>query len=161
MLFRSHVVTVNDYLAKRDSEWMGRVHRFLGLETAVILTGMSPAARRDAYHADITYGTNNEFGFDYLKDNMAHTLDELVQRGYNFAIVDEVDSILIDEARTPLIISGQAEDSSELYYKIDDVVRHLRKELDYTVDEKAQAATLTDDGVERVEGMLRDRKSVV
>ncbi len=102
-----HVVTVNDYLAKRDSEWMGRVHRFLGLEVDVILSGMTPAQRRKAYAADITYGTNNEFGFDYLRDNMTHTLDDLVQRGHNFAVVDEVDSILIDEARTPLIISGR------------------------------------------------------
>jgi preprotein translocase subunit SecA len=104
-----HVVTVNDYLAKRDSEWMGRVHRFLGLDVGVILAQMTPDERRVAYNADITYGTNNEFGFDYLRDNMAHSLDELVQRGHNFAIVDEVDSILIDEARTPLIISGPAD----------------------------------------------------
>ncbi len=110
-----HVVTVNDYLAKRDSEWMGRVHRFLGLETDVILSGMTPAQRRAAYNADITYGTNNEFGFDYLRDNMTHSLDDLVQRGHNFAIVDEVDSILIDEARTPLIISGPADASSKWY----------------------------------------------
>lgn len=101
-----HVVTVNDYLAKRDSEWMGRVHRFLGLEVGVILSQMSPDERRVAYNADVTYGTNNEFGFDYLRDNMAHALEQLVQRPHNFAIVDEVDSILIDEARTPLIISG-------------------------------------------------------
>ena len=110
-----HVVTVNDYLAKRDSEWMGRVHRFLGLTTDVILGGKSPAERRQAYAADITYGTNNEFGFDYLRDNMAHRVDDLVQRGHNFAIVDEVDSILIDEARTPLIISGPAGGSSDWY----------------------------------------------
>src|SRR6201993_980159 len=103
-----HIVTVNDYLAKRDSEWMGRVHRYLGLDVGVILSQMEPDARRQAYNADITYGTNNEFGFDYLRDNMAHRLDELVQRGHSYAIVDEVDSILIDEARTPLIISGPA-----------------------------------------------------
>lgn len=107
-----HVVTVNDYLAKRDSEWMGRVHRFLGLDVGVILAQMTPDERRVAYNADITYGTNNEFGFDYLRDNMAHSLDDLVQRGHNFAIVDEVDSILIDEARTPLIISGPADGAS-------------------------------------------------
>lgn len=108
----THVVTVNDYLAKRDSEWMGRVHRFLGLDVGVILSQMTPLERRDAYNADITYGTNNEFGFDYLRDNMTHSLDELVQRGHAFAIVDEVDSILIDEARTPLIISGPADGAS-------------------------------------------------
>lgn len=102
-----HIVTTNDYLAKRDSEWMGRVHRFLGLEVGSILSGMTPAQRRLAYNADITYGTNNEFGFDYLRDNMTHSLEDLVQRGHNFAVVDEVDSILIDEARTPLIISGR------------------------------------------------------
>lgn len=107
-----HVVTVNDYLARRDSEWMGRVHRFLGLDVGVILSGMTPDERRAAYAADITYGTNNEFGFDYLRDNMAHSVDDMVQRGHNFAIVDEVDSILIDEARTPLIISGPADGAS-------------------------------------------------
>src|SRR6201982_4036613 len=106
-----HVVTVNDYLAKRDSEWMGRLHRFLGLDVGVILAQMTPDERRVAYNSDINYGTNNEFGLDYLRDNMAHSLDDLVQRGHNFAIVDEVDSILIDEARTPLIISGPAEEN--------------------------------------------------
>lgn len=111
-----HVVTVNDYLAKRDSEWMGRVHRFLGLEVGVILSQMTPDERRVAYNADVTYGTNNEFGFDYLRDNMAHSLEQLVQRPHNFAIVDEVDSILIDEARTPLIISGPADGSSNWYW---------------------------------------------
>ena len=113
-----HVVTVNDYLAKRDSEWMGRVHRFLGLDVGVILSGMTPDERRVAYAADITYGTNNEFGFDYLRDNMAHSLEDLVQRGHNFAIVDEVDSILIDEARTPLIISGPADGASQLVHRV-------------------------------------------
>ena len=113
-----HVVTVNDYLAKRDSEWMGRVHRFLGLDVGVILSGLTPAQRRESYRADITYGTNNEFGFDYLRDNMTHSLDDLVQRGHNFAIVDEVDSILIDEARTPLIISGPADASSKWYARV-------------------------------------------
>jgi len=110
-----HVVTTNDYLAKRDSEWMGRVHRFLGLEVGVILAEMSPAGRKKAYEADVTYGTNNEFGFDYLRDNMAWSLEETVQRGHHFAIVDEVDSILVDEARTPLIISGPAEQNSRWY----------------------------------------------
>ncbi|MGH3990186.1 MAG: DEAD/DEAH box helicase, partial [Pseudonocardiaceae bacterium] len=110
-----HIVTVNDYLAKRDAEWMGRVHRFLGLEVGVILSQMSPDERRAAYHSDITYGTNNEFGFDYLRDNMAWNIDDCVQRGHSFAIVDEVDSILIDEARTPLIISGPADQSSRWY----------------------------------------------
>ncbi|HMS74082.1 preprotein translocase subunit SecA [Gordonia sp. (in: high G+C Gram-positive bacteria)] len=149
-----HVVTVNDYLAKRDSEWMGRVHRFLGLETAVILTGMSPAARRDAYHADITYGTNNEFGFDYLKDNMAHTLDELVQRGYNFAIVDEVDSILIDEARTPLIISGPTDSSSKWYAEFARIAPLLDKDVHYEVDIKKKTVGVHEAGVEFVEDQL-------
>ncbi|MDY0058975.1 MAG: preprotein translocase subunit SecA [Myxococcota bacterium] len=153
----AHLVTVNDYLASRDAEWMSKVYKFLGMSVGVIVHGLEDHERKENYAADITYGTNNEFGFDYLRDNMKYSLDRYVQRELHYAIVDEVDSILIDEARTPLIISGQAEDSSELYYKIDDVVRHLRKELDYTVDEKAQAATLTDDGVERVEGMLRTR----
>ncbi len=110
-----HIVTVNDYLAKRDSEWMGRVHRFLGLDVGVVLTHLKPDERRLAYGADLTYGTNNEFGFDYLRDNMAHSLADVVQRGHNYAIVDEVDSILIDEARTPLIISGPSDDASEWY----------------------------------------------
>ena len=149
-----HVVTVNDYLAKRDSEWMGRVHRFLGLETAVILTGMSPAARRAAYHADITYGTNNEFGFDYLKDNMAHTLDELVQRGYNFAIVDEVDSILIDEARTPLIISGPTDSSSKWYAEFARIAPLLDKDVHYEVDIKKKTVGVHEAGVEFVEDQL-------
>ncbi len=113
-----HVVTVNDYLAKRDSEWMGRVHRFLGLDVGVILAQMTPDERRVAYGADITYGTNNEFGFDYLRDNMAHSVEDMVQRGHNFAIVDEVDSILIDEARTPLIISGPADGASQLVHRV-------------------------------------------
>ena len=149
-----HVVTVNDYLAKRDSEWMGRVHRFLGLETAVILTGMSPDARREAYHADITYGTNNEFGFDYLRDNMAHTLDELVQRGHNFAIVDEVDSILIDEARTPLIISGPTDSSSKWYAEFARIAPLLEKDVHYEVDIKKKTVGVHEAGVEFVEDQL-------
>src|SRR6204780_2240114 len=133
-----HVVTVNDYLAKRDSEWMGRVHRFLGLDVGVILAQMTPDERRVAYAADITYGTNNEFGFDYLRDNMAHSLEDCVQRGHNFAIVDEVDSILIDEARTPLIISGPAEQSPRWYNEFAKIAPRLRRgeagEGDYEVE---------------------------
>ncbi|WP_137724699.1 preprotein translocase subunit SecA [Prescottella subtropica] len=149
-----HVVTVNDYLAKRDSEWMGRVHRFLGLETSVILSGLSPAQRREAYAADITYGTNNEFGFDYLRDNMTHTLDDLVQRGHNFAIVDEVDSILIDEARTPLIISGPADASSKWYGEFARIVPLLKKDVHYEVDIKKRTVGVHEAGVEFVEDQL-------
>src|SRR5271170_6343548 len=137
-----HVVTTNDYLAKRDSEWMGRVHHFLGLEVGVILADMTPTERNKAYAADITYGTNNEFGFDYLRDNMSWSLEECVQRGHNFAIVDEVDSILVDEARTPLIISGPAEQNSRWYTEFAKVVPRLRRgaddvddDGDYEVDE--------------------------
>ncbi|WLP89782.1 preprotein translocase subunit SecA [Gordonia sp. NB41Y] len=149
-----HVVTVNDYLAKRDAEWMGRVHRFLGLDTAVILTGMSPDQRRAAYAADITYGTNNEFGFDYLRDNMAHALTELVQRGHNFAIVDEVDSILIDEARTPLIISGPAESSSKWYVEFARIAPLLERDVHYEVDIKKKTIGVHEAGVEFVEDQL-------
>ncbi len=149
-----HVVTVNDYLAKRDSEWMGRVHRFLGLETSVILSGLTPAQRREAYAADITYGTNNEFGFDYLRDNMTHTLDDLVQRGHNFAIVDEVDSILIDEARTPLIISGPADASSKWYGEFARIAPLLKKDLHYEVDIKKRTVGVHEAGVEFVEDQL-------
>ena len=120
-----HVVTVNDYLARRDAEWMGRIYRFLGLTVGVIVHGLSDAERRAAYDCDVTYGTNNEFGFDYLRDNMKFRLEDMVQRNFNFAIVDEVDSILIDEARTPLIISGPTEDNSELYAKVDKLIPHL------------------------------------
>ncbi|HKP79119.1 MAG TPA: DEAD/DEAH box helicase, partial [Phenylobacterium sp.] len=123
-----HVITVNDYLAQRDSEWMGQVYRFLGLSVGVIVHGLSQGQRQDAYGSDITYGTNNEFGFDYLRDNLVYDVREMVQRGHNFAIVDEVDSILIDEARTPLIISGPAEDSSDLYRHCDVVVKELVKD---------------------------------
>ena len=149
-----HVVTVNDYLAKRDSEWMGRVHRFLGLDTAVILTNMSPEQRRGAYAADITYGTNNEFGFDYLRDNMAHSLDELVQRGHSFAIVDEVDSILVDEARTPLIISGPAEGSSKWYTEFARIAPLLERDTHYEVDIKKKTVGVHEAGVEFVEDQL-------
>ncbi|MEU6190398.1 preprotein translocase subunit SecA [Nocardia sp. NPDC047038] len=149
-----HVVTVNDYLAKRDAEWMGRVHRFLGLEVGVILSGMSPAQRRAAYNADITYGTNNEFGFDYLRDNMTHSLDDLVQRGHNFAIVDEVDSILIDEARTPLIISGPADASSKWYAEFARIAPLLKKDLHYEVDIKKRTIGVHEAGVEFVEDQL-------
>ena len=150
-----HVVTVNDYLAKRDAEWMGHIYSYLGLTSGCIIHGLSDAERHAAYACDITYGTNNEFGFDYLRDNMKFTLDEMVQRDFNFAIVDEVDSILIDEARTPLIISGQAEDSSEMYKAIDKLIPKL-VEADYEKDEKSKAITLTEDGNEHVEQILRD-----
>ncbi|MBF6233903.1 preprotein translocase subunit SecA [Nocardia farcinica] len=149
-----HVVTVNDYLAKRDAEWMGRVHRFLGLEVGVILGGMTPPQRRVAYAADITYGTNNEFGFDYLRDNMAHSLDDLVQRGHNFAVVDEVDSILIDEARTPLIISGPADASSKWYAEFARIAPLLKKDVHYEVDIKKRTIGVHEAGVEFVEDQL-------
>jgi preprotein translocase subunit SecA len=148
-----HVVTVNDYLARRDSEWMGKVYRFLGLSVGVILHSLNSEERRAAYSSDITYGTNNEFGFDYLRDNMAFTVDDMVQRELNYAIVDEVDSILIDEARTPLIISGQAEESNDLYYKFARIVPKLRKDEDYTIDEKARTVAVTEEGVAKVEKM--------
>ncbi|MCO6417191.1 preprotein translocase subunit SecA [Siccirubricoccus sp. KC 17139] len=152
-----HVVTVNDYLAKRDAEWMGRLYRFLGLTTGVIVHGLNDEQRREAYAADVTYGTNNEFGFDYLRDNMKYRLEDMVQRDFNFAIVDEVDSILIDEARTPLIISGPSEDSSDLYRRVDEVVRALVADKEsYDKDEKQRTANLTEAGSERVEEMLRE-----
>jgi preprotein translocase subunit SecA len=149
-----HVVTVNDYLAKRDSEWMGRVHRFLGLEVGVILAQMTPDQRRVAYNADITYGTNNEFGFDYLRDNMAHSLDDLVQRGHNFAIVDEVDSILIDEARTPLIISGPADGASNWYLEFARIAPLMEKDVHYEVDLRKRTVGVHEKGVEFVEDQL-------
>ena len=149
-----HVVTVNDYLARRDAEWMGRIYNFLGLSVGVIVHGLTPDQRRQAYAADVTYGTNNEFGFDYLRDNMEYSLDAMVQRGHYYAIVDEVDSILIDEARTPLIISGPTEDRSELYTIIDAVVPQLEAG-DFELDEKVKSATFTEDGTEKVEGILR------
>ena len=162
-----HIITVNDYLAKRDSEWMGKVYRFMGLTVGLVIHGVMGQAKKDAYAADITYGTNNEFGFDYLRDNMAIYSSELVQRGHNFAVVDEVDSILIDEDRTPLIISGQGEKSTQLYTIVDQFVSRLKcqriakvdtKEeedvnidADYIVDEKARTATLTARGIQKAE----------
>jgi preprotein translocase subunit SecA len=150
-----HVVTVNDYLARRDAEWMGQIYQFLGLSVGVIVHGLTPDQRRQAYGADVTYGTNNEFGFDYLRDNMEYRLESMVQRGHNYAIVDEVDSILVDEARTPLIISGPTEDRSELYITIDRVIPQLASP-DYELDEKVRSATFTEDGTEKVEGILRE-----
>ena len=168
-----HVVTVNDYLARRDSDWMGQLYRFLGLTVGVIVHGLDDDERREAYAADITYGTNNEFGFDYLRDNMKFALEDYVQRDFHYAIVDEVDSILIDEARTPLIISGPTEDSTDKYYIIDRIIPLLKKgetlEVeantlsgkrkqytgDFTVDEKAKSATLTEEGVLKVEKLLK------
>ena len=150
-----HVVTVNDYLAERDSEWMGRVHRFLGLKVGVILASMSPAERREAYNADITYGTNNEFGFDYLRDNMAWSLEECVQRGHNFAIVDETDSILIDEARTPLIISGPADKPTKWYVEFANIVQKLERNVHYEVDEKKRTAGILEAGITKVEEILQ------
>ena len=146
-----HVVTVNDYLARRDSEWMGKVHRFLGLSVGLIVHDLEPEERRAAYACDITYGTNNELGFDYLRDNMVNRQENLVQRGHAFAIVDEVDSILIDEARTPLIISGQGEKSTELYDRVDAVVRTMKPEIHFEIEEKKKAVTLTDEGARKVE----------
>src|SRR5512143_1525947 len=163
-----HVVTVNDYLPKRDSEWMGKIYNFLGLSVGVIVHDLDDEERREAYASDVTYGTNNEFGFDYLRDNMKFDLRECVQRGHNFAIVDEVDSILIDEARTPLIISGASEESTDKYYRVNKIIPKLEKgeELetapgepkqltgDYVVDEKHKTITISDEGWEKVEKLL-------
>ena len=149
-----HVVTVNDYLAKRDSEWMGRLYNFLGLSTGLIVAGLDYDQRKQSYGADITYGTNNGFGFDYLRDNMVIHADQMVQRPLNYAIVDEVDSILIDEARTPLIISGPGERSTERYYELAKIVPHLVKDEDYTIDEKQKTIAPTDEGIAKVEKML-------
>ncbi|MDX2436612.1 MAG: preprotein translocase subunit SecA, partial [Acidobacteriota bacterium] len=162
-----HVVTVNDYLARRDADWMGQIYRFLGLTVGCIQNQMDDVERKEAYASDITYGTNNEFGFDYLRDNMKFELDRMVQRGHTYAIVDEVDSILVDEARTPLIISGPSEVSVDLYYKVDTIIprlkkgeeiedKHCNKEVtgDFLVDEKAQTASLTDDGMVTAEKLL-------
>ena len=164
-----HVITVNDYLAKRDSEWMGKLYKFLGLSVGLVLPGLDPRKKQEAYNCDITYGTNNEFGFDYLRDNMVIYKDQLVQRGLHYAIVDEIDSILIDEARTPLIISGRATASSDLYKKADKFVKGLEKKViveedakdldqaeenekfDYIVDLKAKSASLTQKGIEKAE----------
>jgi preprotein translocase subunit SecA len=152
-----HIVTVNDYLARRDADWMGQIYRFLGMSVGVIVHGLDDEQRRAQYAADITYGTNNEFGFDYLRDNMKYRLDDMVQRDFSFAIVDEVDSILIDEARTPLIISGPAEDSSDLYRRVDAVVKELVKDTtSFEKDEKFRTVALTEAGSERVEDMLRE-----
>src|SRR2546428_772332 len=168
----THLVTVNDYLARRDVQWMGPIYQFLGLTVASIIHDASfqfdlayipkdyrflhlrPIERRDAYRADITYGTNNEFGFDYLRDNMKFSLDEYVQRELHYAIVDEVDNILIDEARTPLIISGPAEESTDRYYVVDRIIPRLRKDTDYTIDEKHRSATLTEEGIAKCERLL-------
>ncbi|HEX2551199.1 MAG TPA: preprotein translocase subunit SecA, partial [Nocardioidaceae bacterium] len=149
-----HVVTVNDYLAKYHAEWMGRVHQFLGLTVGIILPEMRPDERRVAYAADITYGTNNELGFDYLRDNMANSIDECVQRGHNFAIVDEVDSILIDEARTPLIISGPTQDEVRWYSEFATIAGSMRKDVDYEVDEKKRTISVLEPGITKVEDYL-------
>ena len=180
-----HVVTVNDYLARRDSEWMGRLYKFLGLKVGVIVHDLDDQERKDAYNADITYGTNNEFGFDYLRDNMKFRIEDCVQRVHNYAIVDEVDSILIDEARTPLIISGASDESTDKYYRVDRVIPKLIRDTrdkddptvgvqgDFTLDEKHRTCALTEEGVANVEHLLGienlfdpanidlDRKSVV
>src|SRR5690242_14148816 len=163
-----HVVTVNDYLAKRDAEWMGRIYKFLGMSVGIIVHELDDTERRQSYACDITYGTNNEYGFDYLRDNMKFRLEDCVQRGHHFAIVDEVDSILVDEARTPLIISGPSEESTDKYYKINRIIPKLiRGEViegkepgekyttgDYTVEEKHRAVALTEEGVLKVEKLL-------
>ncbi len=169
-----HVVTVNDYLARRDAEWMGRLYRFLGLTTGIIVHDLDDFERRESYAADITYGTNNEFGFDYLRDNMKFQLANCVQRSHNFAIVDEVDSILIDEARTPLIISGPSEQSTDKYYKVNRIIPSLeRGEViegkepgekyttgDFTVDEKHRSVALTEEGVLKVRKTAQHSESV-
>src|ERR1700674_898846 len=149
-----HIVTVNDYLARRDAEWMSPLYRALGLNVCVIVHDLDDEQRRAAYGADITYGTNNEFGFDYLRDNMKYDLAHCVQRGHHFAIVDEVDSILIDEARTPLIISGPSEESTDKYFKIDKIIPKLIRDIDYTIDEKHRQATLTEEGFNKCERLL-------
>ena len=151
----THIITVNDYLARRDKEWMGQIYNFLGLTVGSILSGMDDAERKEAYGADITYGTNNEFGFDYLRDNMKFDMNFLAQKDLNFAIVDEVDSILIDEARTPLIISGPAEKSTDLYYKINEIIPRLKSDMDFTIDEKARTVVMTEEGVAKAENILK------
>ncbi len=155
-----HIVTVNDYLARRDAEWMSPIYRLLGMSVGVIVHDLDDKQRRDAYAADVTYGTNNEFGFDYLRDNMKYDLADCVQRGHHFCIVDEVDSILIDEARTPLIISGPAEESTDKYYSIDKIVPKLMQDVDYSIDEKHRTATLTEEGVSKAERLLGSRESL-
>src|ERR1044071_5019633 len=148
-----HVVTVNDYLAKRDAEWVGQIYRFLGMTVGVIVPNLTDQERRDAYGTDITYATNNELGFDYLRDNMKYSREHMVQRPFHFAIVDEVDSILVDEARTPLIISGPTDDKSDLYIAVDKLVKTF-DEADYEKDEKQKSVVLTEDGTEKAERML-------
>ncbi|MBI9086902.1 MAG: preprotein translocase subunit SecA [Desulfobacterales bacterium] len=150
-----HIITVNDYLARRDTEWMGQIFRFLGLDVGCITHGLTDPERKTAYGSDIIYGTNNEFGFDYLRDNMKFEMESLVQRDLHFAIVDEVDSILIDEARTPLIISGPAEKSTDLYYRINQIIPGLARDRDYTIDEKARSSVMTEDGIARAEELLQ------
>src|SRR5260370_19078690 len=141
-----HLITVNDYLATRDAEWMGRIYKFLGMSVGTIVHGQNDREKQLAYRSDITYGTNNEFGFDYLRDNMKDSIERYVQRDTHYAIVDEVDSILIDEARPPLIISGPAEESADLYYRVNMMIPSLKKDLDYTLDEKAHSVMLTEVG---------------
>src|SRR5579859_5721922 len=150
-----HVVTVNDYLAKRDAEWMGQIYTFLGLSVGVIVHGLDDEQRKKAYDCDVTYGTNNELGFDYLRDNMKYRLEDMVQRGHTYAIVDEVDSILIDEARTPLIISGPLDDRSDFYNTVDAFIPNLDKS-DFEVDEKQRTVTMTEAGMEKMETRLRE-----
>ncbi|HSG67504.1 MAG TPA: DEAD/DEAH box helicase, partial [Bacteroidales bacterium] len=150
-----HVVTVNDYLASRDAEWMGSIYRFLGLTTGTIVHGMNDEERQAAYNADVTYGTNNEFGFDYLRDNMKFDIKDYCQRDFNFAIVDEVDSILIDEARTPLIISGPADISTELYNQVDKIAPRFKNKEHYTLDEKSKSVSMTEEGVALGEELLK------
>ena len=149
-----HVVTVNDYLATRDSEWMGTIYKFLGLSVGMIYHDIPEEERKSAYDCDVLYGTNNEFGFDYLRDNMKFSKEQMVQRDLNFGIIDEVDNILIDEARTPLIISGPAEESTDKYYKVNQLVPSLKKEKHYQVDEKARTASLTEEGISQMEKLL-------
>ncbi|HKU93522.1 MAG TPA: DEAD/DEAH box helicase, partial [Sphingomicrobium sp.] len=150
-----HVVTVNDYLARRDADWMGQIYRFLGMTVGVIVPNLTDQERRDAYNCDITYATNNELGFDYLRDNMKFTRDQMVQRPFHYAIVDEVDSILVDEARTPLIISGPTDDKSDLYIAVDKIVKTLT-DADYEKDEKQKSVVLTEDGTEKAERLLEE-----
>ncbi|MBI4209254.1 MAG: preprotein translocase subunit SecA, partial [Deltaproteobacteria bacterium] len=149
-----HIVTVNDYLARRDAEWMGKIYEALGLSVGVVVHGLTDVQRKAAYNADITYGQNNEFGFDYLRDNMKYRAEDFVQRDLHYAIVDEVDSILIDEARTPLIISGPAEESTDKYYRINQIIPRLDKDKDYTVDEKARTVILSEEGTPHLEQLL-------
>src|SRR5690606_14497728 len=150
-----HVVTVNDYLARRDSAWMGQVYNFLGLSTGIIVHGLDDTERKKSYDADVTYGTNNEFGFDYLRDNMKFSRAQMAQRGHAYAIVDEVDSILVDEARTPLIISGPTEDRSDLYIAVDEIMKNIG-EGDFDHDEKQRSVTFTEEGTEKLEGLFRE-----